>query len=621
MIFGVPGATIAAGKGGSVHLVGSRDWRTPGAHLASAAARIASGWPRSLGFGESIRTRLVLLALVSTAPLLVLGAVNAVQDVTVARSEAQMEALRVAQLQADLIDEHLLAVDTLLGALATATAEPADLAVDQALLNKVLTALPASYSALFITPPATDSTGALITAEKAVLLARPISGPDGRVVATLNAATRLDRLPRLESRDLPRGSVIMVLDERGVVLARSPDYDAWVGRNLSELSFVQEALRRRQGTGELSELDGVARLAAYTTAARAPWLVYVGLPSEIALGSSRVALLRNLWFGVLALGAAVLVAFVISGRIGAPLRHLTADAQALGRGDLARRTNTESRGEVGVLASVFNQMAEDVERHVRDVQASHLREQEARLAAEALADQIAEREQRLQDLVRRLQVAQEDERRRVAYEIHDGLAQVAASAHQHLQTFADLHVPESQSERADLDRTVDLVQRTVREARRLIAGLRPTVLDDFGLATAIRLEVEVLRGEGWQVAYEEDLDDQRLPSAIETALFRVAQEALTNVRKHAGRARVAVMLERYEDGIRLQVRDWGRGFGAADHQDRPRPGERVGLLSMQERVALLQGRCTVSSQPGEGTQVIAIVPLQESSVVESQDGL
>jgi signal transduction histidine kinase len=218
-------------------------------------------------------------------------------------------------------------------------------------------------------------------------------------------------------------------------------------------------------------------------------------------------------------------------------------------------------------------------------------------------------------------VAQEDERRRVAYEIHDGLAQVAASAHQHLQTFADLHVPESQSERADLDRTVDLVQRTVREARRLIAGLRPTVLDDFGLATAIRLEVEVLRGEGWQVAYEEDLDDQRLPSAIETALFRVAQEALTNVRKHAGRARVAVMLERYEDGIRLQVRDWGRGFGTADRQDRPRPGERVGLLSMQERVALLQGRCTVSSQPGEGTQVIAIVPVQESSVVESQNGI
>src|SRR2546430_16037992 len=106
--------------------------------------------------------------------------------------------------------------------------------------------------------------------------------------------------------------------------------------------------------------DGVTRLSAFTTPTRAPWLIYVGLPSEIVLGSSRVALLRNMWFGVLALGAAVLVAFAISGRITAPLRRLTSDARALGRGDLRRRTRAEARGEAGVLAAVFNRMAEDV---------------------------------------------------------------------------------------------------------------------------------------------------------------------------------------------------------------------------------------------------------------------
>jgi signal transduction histidine kinase/HAMP domain-containing protein len=305
----------------------------------------------------------------------------------------------------------------------------------------------------------------------------------------------------------------------------------------------------------------------------------------------------------------VLVAWLMAGRITAPLRHLAADAAALGRGELGRRTDATARGEVGVLAGVFNQMAKDVERHVADVQASRQREQEARLVAEAAARQIAEREQRLQDLVRRLQVAQEDERRRVAYEIHDGLAQVAASAHQHLQTFADYHTPASPSEREALERTVELVQRTVREARRLIAGLRPTVLDDFGLATAIRIEVEALRAEGWQVSYEEDLGDQRLPSQVETALYRVAQEAMTNVRKHAGRAPVAVSLERSEQAVRLEVRDWGRGFGTPSAQERPRPGERVGLLGMQERMALLKGRCSVNSQQGAGTQVLAEVPL------------
>jgi signal transduction histidine kinase len=265
-------------------------------------------------------------------------------------------------------------------------------------------------------------------------------------------------------------------------------------------------------------------------------------------------------------------------------------------------------------------MASDIERNISDVRASQAREQAARLAAEAAALEIAEREQRLQDLVRRLQVAQEEERRRVAYEIHDGLAQVAASAHQHLQTFADYHAPESESGREALQRTVELVQRTVREARRLIAGLRPTVLDDFGLAQALRLEVEALHGEGWQVSYDEDIGDQRLPSPVETALFRVAQEALTNIRKHAGRARVAVTLEHHAASVRLEVRDWGRGFDAASQRERPRPGERVGLLGMQERVALLQGRFAVIGRPGEGTQVIAEVPLAQQPAIGAEGG-
>jgi signal transduction histidine kinase len=188
-----------------------------------------------------------------------------------------------------------------------------------------------------------------------------------------------------------------------------------------------------------------------------------------------------------------------------------------------------------------------------------------------------------------------------------------------LQTFADYHAPESPSGREALQRTVELVQRTVREARRLIAGLRPTVLDDFGLAQALQLEVEALRSEGWPVTYDEHIGDRRLPSQIETALFRVAQEALTNIRKHAGRAPVGVTLEQHNDSVRLVVRDWGRGFSAPSQQERPRPGERVGLLSMQERVALLRGRCVVTSQPGEGTQVTAEVPLAEPGTVRNED--
>ena len=176
----------------------------------------------------------------------------------------------------------------------------------------------------------------------------------------------------------------------------------------------------------------------------------------------------------------------------------------------------------------------------------------ARLYAE-----LAERENRLQDLIRKLITAQEEERRKVSYEVHDGLAQTAAGAHQLLQAFARQHPPDSEKGRKDLARVLQLVQQTVGEARYVIADLRPTALDDFGLAAAVRLQVEKISSEGSQVDYEEALGDERLPPEVETALFRVAQEALTNVHKHAPSARVRIILRRLNDSVRLQVRDWG----------------------------------------------------------------
>lgn len=227
-----------------------------------------------------------------------------------------------------------------------------------------------------------------------------------------------------------------------------------------------------------------------------------------------------------------------------------------------------------------------------------------------LYGQLAERERRLADLIGQLFTAQEEERRRVSYEVHDGLAQMAAAAHQHLQGFSTFYPPDSEEGRALLSQALELVQRTVGEARRVIANLRPTALDDFGLRTALRIEADRLRQEGYRVDYESNLEeDERLPFAVETALFRIAQEALTNVRKHAKTRRVRVRLDRLEDRARLGVRDWGRGFDPSAPRVGDGPGERIGLNSMQERVALLDGSFLVRSRPGVGALVTVEVPL------------
>ena len=252
----------------------------------------------------------------------------------------------------------------------------------------------------------------------------------------------------------------------------------------------------------------------------------------------------------------------------------------------------------------------------------HAFESLTRQAASALENarlyrELAERERQLRDLVGKLLVAQEEERRRVACDIHDGLTQVAADAYQHLRAYAEDH-PAVCSLSRRMDRILKLSGRTVEEARRVIADLRPMALDDLGLATTLRLWIDSLRGEGWEINYEEALGEERLPAEIETVLFRVAQEALTNVRKHSHSRRVRVTLRRLGGSVYLEVQDGGRGFDGAVPPEGSAPGERVGLCGMRERVTLLGGEFRIQSQLGAGTSVVAAIPLLDAVPVHEK---
>jgi signal transduction histidine kinase len=156
---------------------------------------------------------------------------------------------------------------------------------------------------------------------------------------------------------------------------------------------------------------------------------------------------------------------------------------------------------------------------------------------------------------------------------------------------------------------LDLARRSVTEIRRVIAGLRPTALDDFGLATALRMHAAALQADGWEISFQESLGATRLTPTIETVLYRVAQEALTNVRKHAQTTRVAVTLARDEHWLRLEIQDWGCGFEPAEVLSGAGLGERIGLRGMRERATILGGRWSVRSSPGNGALVVAEVPL------------
>lgn len=228
-----------------------------------------------------------------------------------------------------------------------------------------------------------------------------------------------------------------------------------------------------------------------------------------------------------------------------------------------------------------------------------------------LYEELAERERQLHDLISRLLVAQEEERRRVAYEVHDGPTQLAVAAYQRLQELGEDYPLDSPRGREDLAESVELVKQMVGELRGLIADLRPTVLDDLGLSAAVRQQAGRLRREGCQVSYEDTLGDERLLAALETTLFRIAQEAINNVSKHARADRARVALRRTGEAIRLEVQDWGGGFRQDEALEGGGPGERVGLSSMHERAVLLGGELRIESEVGSGTLIVAEIPLSK----------
>jgi signal transduction histidine kinase len=291
-------------------------------------------------------------------------------------------------------------------------------------------------------------------------------------------------------------------------------------------------------------------------------------------------------------------------RLRAQLQVLEDAAGHWASGNLGYRARECGPDELGRVAHVFNGMADQLrELFARDQAVQH----ELRVARVALEQRVVERTAELHELLARLFTAQEEERRRVAIDVHDGVAQTAAAAHQRLESLAAGYRPRSPQRRRDLQRTRELARRTVVEARRIIAGLRPTVLDDFGLAPALQQSADQLRADGWDVSCDLTPPRGRLAPLVETALYRVAQEALANARKHARATHIQISLGQTDHTVRLMIADDGVGFERNGLRCAGVAGEHVGLAGMHERLALIGGGLVVASKPGGGTRVVAEV--------------
>jgi len=206
------------------------------------------------------------------------------------------------------------------------------------------------------------------------------------------------------------------------------------------------------------------------------------------------------------------------------------------------------------------------------------------------------------NVLKRLLEIQERERQLVSYEIHDGVAQYIAGALMHFEACA--HGRGTPAATRDFESGMRLLHAAADESRRLIGGLRPPALDELGIVDAIESLVADARDCGSRVDFSHHLPGDRLRPHLETIIFRIVQEALTNARRHASAGRIEVTLERTDDHVRVRVHDDGRGFDPAAV-----PEERFGLEGIRQRCRLLGGEPRIESRPGAGTTIEAVLPI------------
>jgi signal transduction histidine kinase len=358
-------------------------------------------------------------------------------------------------------------------------------------------------------------------------------------------------------------------------------------------------------------------VAASSPVASTPWRVRVRQPRHVAF-AEEIALKGWLAFLTpLFLVVAALFAWGAARSVRRPLGALTKSAERLAAGDLSQPVPLppEKAGhddEIDRLGRAFETMRVALAASMEEVTQANAT-LERRVAArtrelEKLYAELKDRDARRADLVKKLLSAQEDERRRIARELHDETCQTVAALAVGLDTVRRAGTPEEAS--AKLEDVRALASRTLDGLHRVIFDLRPSVLDDLGLASAVRWWVaRHLTPAGITARVETENLDDRLPPTLEIPVFRAVQEALTNVVRHSGAKTVLVQMSREPGILAVDVEDDGRGFTPADVAMPSESGQGLGLLGMRERIEILGGSLTLDSSHGAGTHVSFTVPI------------
>lgn len=449
-----------------------------------------------------------------------------------------------------------------------------------------------------------------INGKEVLPVALPVLDKQGRVSWVVFAFLDWKWMNRFKfdvRTQMPQGSTITLTDPSGVILDRQPP--PFAESSFDETSLIRTVLKKKNGVVDAGGPGGIQYL--YVFAPVSSYLrkennyLILGVPESTAFAHANRMLNRNL----VIIAVVALAAFLISWYWGEfsilrRVKALVKAAEGLAAGDLTARTGLSSgHGELSQLAHTFDHMATSLEN----------REAERRQAEEALQSSREE----LRNLSIHLQTLAEEERTHIAREIHDELGQTLTALKFDI-SWLNSRLPDDGDRRSDgpvgresvrerLHSMSARIDETLQTVHRVSTELRPGLLDDFGLQAAMEWQAEEFQNRtGVSCALTFKPEQIEMNREQSTAVFRIFQETLTNVARHAQATKVEVKLTETDGTVTLEVEDNGRGITDREIYDH----RSFGLIGMRERASLWGGTVHIKGQSGRGTTVIVTIPIE-----------
>ncbi len=496
-------------------------------------------------------------------------------------------------------------------------------------------------------PVVSGLTSGVLSGGPTVSMFSPVRSPSGQLVGLVGGD--IDLTGRY-LQDVIRHSApgetgySQLVDSQGVILASTQEGD--VPRASDHESYLATLIQERRsasGTCHRCHEDGgeagrETEVMAFSPLTSAPWGVVIRQAESEALAPARHVRERAIWLGVPSFGLALLFAWAVVSSITTPVRVLTDAAQRIASGDLSREVPDLGEDEIGRLARTFETMRTKLKVSLERIQAwsreleDHVQERTRELEASrdhlravaeenaALYEELKQKEAVRSELLKKVITAQEEERRRIARELHDETSQALTAVVVGLET-ATLGPPLDKTQLEEkLLGLRQLATQTLEEVHNLIYDLRPSVLDDLGLVAGLHWYAENrLHPMGVRLHLEVGGEERRLPPELETTLFRIGQEAVSNIVRHAQASNVFLIVDFEENAVTVEVEDDGKGFDVDVVADPVTGPAGWGLLGMRERTTLVGGTLDISSERGGGTRVCVRVPLERGKDTDEED--